>query len=175
MMEHSLSMSYLSSSRDPIWFLLICIGSNLLLVPSQLACFSGNMTVLSTSIVPDPVNYSWYSNTRGSFYLLTCVCWAMYMGKQVPKESHQKREFYHWSWSYRWLWAVWYGCWILDLNLDHLQEYCVFLTTEPFPQPLKGVFKDSFWSCHFYLLFKLSCVFYHSLQCPSWFFLCPQH
>lgn len=54
-------------------------------------------------------------------------------------------------------------------------SYCVFLTTEPFPQPLEGAFKNRFWSYHFYLLFKLSCVSYHSLQCPLCFFLYPQH
>ena len=175
MMERSLSMSYLSSSRDPVCFLFISIGSNLLLMSSQSACFSGNMTVLSTSTVPHPVNCSWHSNTRGNFYLLTCICWGMYMGAWGPKESHQKGAFCHWSWSYRWLWAVWYGCWILDLNLNRLQEYCVFLTTEPFPQSLEGAFKNRFWSYHFYLLFKLSCVSYHSLQCLLCFFLYPQN
>lgn len=47
----------------------------------------------------------------------------------------RRRYWLSWSWTYRWLWAPWSGCW--DLNPGALQEQQVCLTTEPPLQLLK--------------------------------------
>lgn len=56
---------------------------------------------------------------------IMCVCTCVYAYTCVDnKRRHQTA----WNWSYRLLWAIWLGCW--ELNLCPMEEQQEFLTTE---------------------------------------------
>lgn len=68
-----------------------------------------------------------------------CVCAFVHMWVQVPVESRRQCGV-PWSWSYRYLWAAWHGCW--ELSMGNLPEQWTFSTVKTSLAPVALLFLE---------------------------------